>query len=84
MQAVGGLVSFGADQAGLSLVDRSVEVFGSVLCQLREEFAKLRPYVGAVGATAAYDIFVEAALALVDSHGDTAIQRRVGQVVCAA
>ena len=82
MQAVGQLVGLGADEAGLGLVDRPVELLGAHAAQLLREELLHRGVDGLDEAPgAAHQIFIEAGLALVHAHGDAACQAGILQVV---
>ena len=84
MQAVGDLVGLGADEGRLSLVNGTVEFLRRVATQLGEQLAELREHEAREGARATEQIFIEAALALVDAHGDTAVEHRIGEIIRAA
>ena len=84
VQAVGDLVGLGADEGRLRLIDGAVEFLRRVAAQLGEQLAELREHEAREGARAAEQIFIEAALALVDAHGDTAVEHRIGEIIRAA
>ena len=84
VQAVGDLVGLGADEGRLRLIDGAVEFLRRVAAQLGEQLAELREHEACEGARAAEQIFIEAALALVDAHGDTAVEHRIGEIIRAA
>ena len=75
VQAVGDLVGLGADEGRLRLIDGAVEFLRRVAAQLGEQLAELREHE---------QIFIETALALVDAHGDTAVEHRIGEIIRAA
>ena len=84
VQAVGDLVGLGADEGRLRLIDGAVEFLRRVARKLGEELAELREHEAREGARAAEQIFIETALALVDAHGDTAVEHRIGEIIRAA
>ena len=84
VQAVGDLVGLGADEGRLRLIDGAVEFLRRVAAQLGEQLAELREDEGREGAGAAEQVLIEAALALVDAHGNAAVEHRVGKLVRAA
>ena len=84
VQAVGDLVGLGADEGRLRLIDGAVEFLRRVAAQLGEQLAELREHEARESARAAEQIFIEAALALVDAHGDTAVEHRIGEIIRAA
>ena len=84
VQAVGDLVGLGADEGRLRLIDGAVEFLRRVAAQLGEQLAELREHEAREGARAAEQIFIETALALVDAHGDTAVEHRIGEIIRAA
>ena len=61
-----------------------VEFLCRVARKLGEELAELREHKAREGAGAAEQILIEAALALVDAHGNAAVEHRVGKLVRAA
>ena len=73
MQTIRQLVSLGADQAGLGLIHGPVELFRIHTFQLlREEFLHLGEDSLDKRLAAANDVFIETALAFVDTHGNAA------------
>ena len=68
VQAVGDLVGLGADERRLGLIDGAVEFLRRVARKLGEKLAELREHKARKGARAAEQIFIKAALALVDAH----------------
>ena len=84
MQAVGDLVGLGADERGLGLVDSTVEFLRRVARERGEELAELRENKTREGAGAAEQVLIKPALALVDTHGNAAVEHRVGKFVRAA
>ena len=82
MQTIGQLVGLGADEAGLHLIDGTVELLRRYMAQLlREEFLHLGVDDPHEGAGPADEVLVEPGLALMDAHGDAAGQAGVLQVV---
>ena len=84
VQAVGDLVGLGADEGRLRLIDGAVEFLRRVAAQLGEQLAELREHEARESARAAEQVFIETALALVDAHGDTAVEHRIGEIIRAA
>ena len=84
VQAVGDLVGLGADERGLGLVDSTVEFLRRVARERGEKLAELRENEAREGVGAAEQILIETALALVDAHGNAAVEHRVGKLVRAA
>ena len=83
MQGIGELIRLDPDKAGLRAVDGAVK-FLRAAPELREVFPDHRNNIRAEGAASAQNILVKAALALVNAHGDAAVQDGVGQLIGAA